>query len=428
LIDLRQGDCLEILPTLDAASVDAVVTDPPYGLEFMGKEWDKLGERGRHAGTERKSVLREMEFKDFGTMPNFSTQTRNPKCRTCNRYKWDHVGRKCECEAPEFEHRHMGNEQQAFHHAWATAVLRVLRPAGYLLAFGGTRTYHRLACAVEDAGFEVRDCLMWVYGSGFPKGRGCLKPAWEPILLCRKPGAKVEPLGIDECRVAGVPPSVPQPRFNSPTGQTYGMKTGEGRNGDMSHAAGRWPANVVHDGSDEVQEAFAAFGESTGAHGRNGKSYGPKPMFNGSIRETCQEITRDTGSAARFFYTAKASRREREDGLEGMPKHEESLDKWQEKDRRSGTARQPTEWVRKPVANHHPTVKPLALLEWLVKLACPPGGVVLDPFLGSGTTAVACWRTDRQCIGIERDAEYFRLAERRVEAARQKLGLFAELD
>src|SRR3954470_4981495 len=132
-VRLWEGDCLDALPTLKACSIDAVVTDPPYGLEFMGKNWD-------HG------------------IPG----------------------------VPYWQ-----------------AIKRVLKPGGYMTAFGGTRTWHRLTCAIEDAGFEIRDCLMWLYGSGFPKGKGCLKPAYEPILLCRKPGAKVLPLGIDACRVPG---------------------------------------------------------------------------------------------------------------------------------------------------------------------------------------------------------------------------------
>lgn len=130
---LHEGDCLQILPTLADASVDAVVTDPPYDLGFMGKKWDGTG--------------------------------------------------------------------VAFTPATWRAVLRTMKPGAYLLAFGGSRTYHRLTCAVEDAGFEVRDCLLWLYGTGFPKGQGCLKPAFETILLARKPGPRVLPLQVDECRV-----------------------------------------------------------------------------------------------------------------------------------------------------------------------------------------------------------------------------------
>jgi site-specific DNA-methyltransferase (adenine-specific) len=155
------------------------------------------------------------------------------------------------------------------------------------------------------------------------------------------------------------------------------------------HPSGRYPANLAHDGSEEVLEAFAEFGGNTGAHGRSGKNYGPKPMFSGPIRETRQEIVPDLGSAARFFFCAKASREERGEG------------------------------------NSHPTVKPLALMEWLVRLACPAGGLVLDPFAGSGTTILACLRTDRRCLAIEREPRYAEIIRARAarEEAREPLFL-----
>ncbi len=154
--DLHHGDCLEVMAAMDADSVAAVVTDPPYGLEFMGKDWDKLAvpKPGNLGG-----------FAD-GTKPSF-----------------------------ERVKRHLP-AMQRWHEQWATDALRVLAPSHYLLAFGGTRTWHRLACALEDAGFEIRDTLMWLYGSGFPKGKACLKPAWEPVILARKPGPMRE-LGIE---------------------------------------------------------------------------------------------------------------------------------------------------------------------------------------------------------------------------------------
>ena len=301
-IELIHGDCLEVLPTIEAGSADCVVTDPPYGLKFMGKKWD-------HG------------------IPGVPT--------------WE-------------------------------AVLATLADSSYLLTFGGTRTYHRLACAVEDAGFEIRDCLNWLYGSGFPKGKGCLKPAWEPILLARKPG-KVKPLGIDECRVGT--------------------------------SKGRWPANVVHDGSDEVMEGFPETTSGSGARGGFNFRGGPR-----SDRDTV--FDGDSGSAARFFYCAKASRAERNAGLEGMPEVACGMmedDAYPIKTG-SGNLRNTKR------TNHHPTVKPLALLQWLVKLACPPGAVCLDPFIGSGSTALACLRTGRRCIGIEIDKGYFEIAKRRVMA------------
>ena len=194
---IHVADCRQAMAAMEPESVDAIVSDPPYGLSFMGKGWD-------HS-------VPGVEF---------------------------------------------------WREAW-----RVAKPGAHLVAFGGTRTYHRLVCAIEDAGWEIRDQLAWLFGSGFPKslnldgereGWGtALKPAHEPIVLARKPligtvAANVTAhgtgaLNVDGCRVEGALPSVPQPRFNSPTGTTYGFKAGEGRNGEMSKAAGRWPANVILD-------------------------------------------------------------------------------------------------------------------------------------------------------------------------------------
>jgi site-specific DNA-methyltransferase (adenine-specific) len=292
-------------------------------------------------------------------------------------------------------------KMQAWNFRWATAALRVLKPGGYMLCFGGTRTYHRLACAVEDAGFEIRDCLMWIYGSGFPKGKGCLKPAYEPILLCRKPGKKVLPLGIDECRV----PTDEKLGGGDQSDRTKSKPEGWDRpwmrdveakaahaervNRNVAHAEllGRWPANVVHDGSEEVLEAFAAFGNRN-AGGFPQRRFADKTrntfgIFNG--HKCSPGIGRSHGTAARFFYTAKASRRERGEG------------------------------------NNHPTVKPLTLVEWLVKLVSRKGELVLDPFYGSGTTGLACLKTGRFIIGIEKNRKYLRIATRRLHFAnRQK--------
>jgi hypothetical protein len=283
------------------------------------------------------------------------------------------------------------------------AALRVLKPGGYMLAMGGSRTYHRLACAVEDAGFEIRDCLMWLYGTGFPKGAGCLKPAYEPILLARRPGPKVLPLGVDECRVPceGGSPSVDRRKGTAP-----------GRPGEYGHtivnritperyaedrpgeALGRWPANVLHDGSEDVLEAFAAFGEKSSHDTRDdGSEYVHEKAGNayqfstrGGMKQRKPIGRADSGSAARFFYCAKASRSERGEG------------------------------------NLHPTVKPLALMRWLVRLACPKGGRVLDPFGGSGTTGKACLAEGRRAVLIEREPAYAAIARKRIA---DEAGLFA---
>jgi len=236
--------------------------------------------------------------------------------------------------------------------------------------------------------------------SGFPKGKGCLKPAWEPILLARKPGAKVLPLGIDECRV---PCAEPNPSIARRQGKPCGRP---GEYGDTivnritperyaekrpGEALGRYPANVTHDGSEEVLAAFAAFGKHGGSGGaRRTTALGRMNDDRWEPKEQVIDRPTDTGTAARFFYCAKASRADRGEG------------------------------------NSHPTVKPQALMQWLVKLVCPPGGTVLDPFAGSGSTAVACVKTGRACVAVEREEEYCRIAERRIAEAEAAVPLFAE--
>lgn len=325
--EILQGDCREAMKTLPDASVDAIVTDPPYELGFMGKGWDKTG---------------------------------------------------------------VANDVAV----WAEC-LRVLKPGGYLLAFSGTRTYHRMACAVEDAGFEIRDQLAWVYGSGFPKshngawGGTALKPAWEPIVMARKPliGTVEEnwmvhgtgALNVEGCRVetdenlnGGAYAKVRQESTSE--WATLHKTTGA----EFVQPAGRWPANLAHDGSDEV---LAAFPQAPGQQGATGKR--TQGVRYSAVTETGEGIAPrpDAGSAARFFYCAKASRRDRGDG------------------------------------NTHPTVKPTELMRWLVRLVTPTGGVVLDPFTGSGSTGKAAMLEGFQFIGCELNPDYINLAEARIAAA-----------
>ena len=370
------GDCTNVMRSLPAGSVDAVVTDPPYGLEFMGKEWDSFG--GGRVGMPG--------IGDRGT-PWVSSQGWNGlRCRKCGHLP--HGGSPCQCPNPDIR---AADDRwllfQEFNRQWAVESLRVLKPGGYLLAFGGTRTYHRLTCAVEDAGFEVRDCLMWMYGTGFPKGNGCLKPAWEPILLARRPGPKVLPLGVDECRIAAeMRPLIAADRRKGLTGNALKGADGSLCGSRMAGVTteGRYPANVVHDGSDEVMETFAAFGERRPGE-RPAKRTGLGYM-GGANGTTGEREVLDSGTAARFFYCAKASKSDRGEG------------------------------------NTHPTVKPVALMRWLARLVCPPGGLVLDPFGGSGTTAVACILEGRRCYLIERELGYAEIALGRIAEAKKKQG------
>lgn len=256
---LHAGDCLTILAGQPADSFDAIVTDPPYGTEFMGQRWD-AGVPGA----------------DY----------------------WQ-------------------------------AALRVAKPGAHLLAFGGTRTFHRLACAIEDAGWELRDTIMWVYANGFPKNGAALKPAWEPILLCRKPlvgtlrqnvrrfgtGA----LNIDACRIGLNGEDQPTGSGNRTNGNIYAQdewtKTQMDNGGNTTPSQGRWPANLIHDGSAEVIELFPEqSGGGTPRRRLSDKFRNTYGAFKGNGTES--GIGASAGNAARFFYCAKASKRDREEGLD----------------------------------------------------------------------------------------------------------------
>lgn len=259
---------------------------------------------------------------------------------------------------------------------WAT-VATILRPGAFVVAFGGTRTYHRLACAIEDGGFVIQDCIMWLFGTGFPKRRDMLKPAYEPIVLAYKPGS-ARPMQIDECRIATDDDMGDPHRFAKSSehpGWARPSHTAEhiAKRGERAIAAalqlGRWPANVCHDGSDEVMEAFP---DSAGQLRRTGPEFGDKYSRGvyGDYGPITEHLPRgDTGSAARFFFQAKAG----------------AQDRW---------------------GSRHPTVKPIELMRWLVKLVTPPDGLVLDPFAGSGTTGAAAFAEGRNAILIEREEAY----------------------
>ena len=453
MIDIRHGDSREVLKTLADASIDSVVCDPPYALVSVVQ---RFGNSPRSERTEK---------------------TENPYGRTGRGFmgqKWD-------------------TGETAFAVEFWAEVMRVLKPGGHVVAFSGTRTYHRLACAIEDAGFEMRDMLQWLYGSGFPKSHDvskgidkaedyrlqaavrraavaaveaaglalpnnsrhdwtvgnhapgdkwwaefqswipglsdsdrervegaivetvqksagwftqgdiytirasatetsaiwegwgtALKPACEPIVLARKPLAGTVvgnvlvhgtgALNIDGCRVGDEGGTAKA----APVKTTKTVNTfGNGLNGGVVRTidAGRWPANVVHDGSDEVLSLFPDTASGgylpEGGMRSHGSTYGA-PNARGE-----QKFTGSDGSAARFFYTAKADATDR-------------------------------------LGSKHPTVKPTDLMRWLCRLVTPPGGLVLDPFAGSGSTGVAAVFEGFDAILIEREAEYVDDIRRRI--------------
>jgi site-specific DNA-methyltransferase (adenine-specific) len=326
-------------------------------------------------------------------------------------------------------------------------VCRALKPGAHLLAFGGTRTYHRMASAIEAAGFEIRDSLIWIYGSGFPKslnlGNGlgtALKPAHEPIVLARKPfkgsvRSNVETFGtgalnVDACRIGTEE-------------RTYDLKGGENLNrlarvggSDSEHAKGcgaygvgarqitigeatvngRWPANVCLDESAAMvldeQSGELVSGSGT-LHRHTDKFRNTYGAFVGG--DETMALYGDSGGASRFFYVAKPSREERDMGCHDLPE-KSPVELTGRKDGSAGL-KHGRSGTDRAARNHHPTVKPVELMRWLVRLVTPPGGTCLDPFLGSGTTGMACVYEQREFIGIEREAEYVAIAGRRIADA-----------
>jgi len=445
-VTLYLGDCLAVLPGLPDCSVDAVVTDPPYGLEFMGREWDSFKPSAARVRTRVDGRTNPVEGKSVTATP---------------------------------EAYIAGQPFQRWCEAWAAECLRVLKPGGWLLAFGGTRTSHRLVCGIEDAGFEIRDStadltgydapgLMWVYGSGFPKSRDvskaidkaagaerevvgrykhpdrdddwssypscsavkpskdaygdfagrvmdvtapatedaarwegwgtALKPGWEPIAVARKPLAGTVAqnvlaygtgaLNVNGCRVETADNLSGGAHARNGSERHDGAENWRfriGGAGEYEQPSGRWPPNVVL-GEEAAAELDRQSGvlqgggrlDAAGIKAEN-KIYGRRPEARNGIWE------RDIGGASRFFpvfrYEAKAPASER---------------------------------PRLPDGTAHPTVKPVGLMAWLVRLVTPPGGLVLDPFAGSGATAEACIVEGFRCVLIEQDPPSAELIKTRL--------------
>ena len=320
---LLEGDCLEVLGELEPESVDAIVTDPPYGIGFQHERWDSaaIREAAARAGHDRLAPSEAFEA-------------------------WCRI--------------------------WAAECRRVMKPGAFLAAFGSPRTYHRLACGVEDAGLEIRDTLMWLYGTGmsksrrYPGGRATtLKPAFEPIVLARRP-------------------------LDGTTEETLARHGTGALCAAQCRTHGRHPANVIASHEPGCEEG------------------GCEPGCAAALIDAEAERVRARSGPrtppSRFLYCPKASRAERDAGCERLPARALDLFPNAQGSRKPAVARNP-----------HPTVKPLELMRWLVRLLCPPGGLVLDPTVGSGTTGAAAALEGRRFLGIELEPAYLEIAAARIE-------------
>ena len=470
---LHLGDCLDAIRTLPDNSVDSVVTDPPYGIRFMGKSWDG-------ADIEARAAYR-------ASMPSHA-----PACGPNGGH------RSVAAEAGKYDMTPEGMRAfQAFTLEWAAECLRVLKPGGHLLSFASARTYHHMAVGIEMAGFEIRDQIMWVFGSGFPKsldvskaidkaagaerevvgrkiGRAAtpvadfrggnlvgatgridtsaitapatddaaqwegwgtaLKPAHEPICVARKPlekgltvAANVLKWGTGAINIAGCRVGVTDEAYArncSGDRGAAGTRSIEGqgvtslRSGGGSAASGRWPANLIHDGSRVVVELFPAdAGASSPVKGTEptANGFSGAVAYSGMMGRVEGAFHDDSGSAARFFYCAKTSRRDRHEGLvDPGPQFKQ------------GTTLRKVE--NTPTAgNNHPTVKPTDLMAYLLRLVTPVGGVALDPFMGSGSTGKAAMLEGFEFIGCELDEAYMAIARARISHGHAKAAALREL-
>lgn len=433
--EVLHGDCRALMADMEGCSVDSIVTDPPYGLEFMGREWDAPWKQTAGGFTAPGIGDRATPW------PSYLGSNRS-RCAKCKKLVGQ-GGSPCKCEVPEpvLQDAQRMRLFQDWCHEWAAEALRVLKPGGWLLAFGGSRTYHRMACAIEDAGFEIRDQIMWIYGSGFPKGGNrdgkgtCLKPAHEPIVLARKPligsVARNEAafgtgaLNIDACRIhaddaQGGAYTVKRLKPGATLEKTGGNWRPEDSDvlyhGEMK--AGRWPANIVHDGSDDVVGGFplTTSGLMKGGTRRAAQDHPGSVCygtFGGDAATT--DTYADRGSAARFFYCAKASKADRDEGLSAFVP--QAFVQFQTGNGESGKASSLSDGRETQYRNTHPTVKPEALMRWLVRLITPPGGRVLDPFTGSGSTGKAAVLEGFDFVGCELTPEYLPIANARIAAA-----------
>lgn len=428
------GDCLEELREMPDNSIDSLVTDPPYGWRFMGKAWDTPDI------SKQTKIIEEDEWR-------VASDGRRRKKRQMFDTKDQAAG--------SYDQTLTGNQAfQEFSKAWAIEAYRVLKPGAHILVFCGPRTYHRMASGVEDAGFEIRDQMQWLFGSGFPKsfnigkatqdpkwdGWGtALKPANEPILLARKPlsektvAANVLKHGcgginIDASRIATGPEGLTKGGCTK-VGGMFG--SGNEVTNPQGHTQGRFPANLVLSHSVDCGDgvnwgctpgcAVAELDRQSLEGGMHGAGKARRKIVESHYNATSFDMSNarqmnrvgDSGGASRFFYCAKASKRERNEGCEGEIKEKQGA----RPNSKDMSGKFPDHDHRPTGGNNHPTVKPKKLMSYLITMITPPGGTCLDPFAGSGSTGVAAIESGFKFIGIERESEYMEICKARVEHA-----------
>ena len=418
-VTLYLGDNLVILRAMRANSVDAFVTDSPYGIGFMGKEWDTFTRENVKTAAAMKQRKNPA---DLANLQNVYGRKRSPAM-----------------SPSQIEYDRTIEGQRGFQfwcEEWAREVFRVLKPGGHLLACGTPRSSHRMVCGIEDAGFEIRDCIAWLFGQGFPKSHNledgwgtALKPGHEPICVARKPfDGTIEEnferwgvgaLNIDRCRL-----EVTDDEYAKNASGDRGHEDNRTRNHEAfkmtagsASDIGRWPPNVALD-EDAARELDAQSGvRVSGANPtRRGSDKFRKIFGKFKGEQNCTPARgADAGGASRFFFCPKPSRLERDYGCDDMP----MLTPGECTDRQDGSA------GLRPYAgagrsgggrNPHPTVKPVNLMRWLIWLVTPPAGVVADPFLGSGTTGMAAVVDGYTFIGIEREPDYLETSYARILA------------
>lgn len=422
-VELINDDCFRILPGIPDNSFDACIIDGPYGIRFMGKAWDG-------ANIEAQAKRR------MGQKQQAPTSKGGPRTKPRQGYA-EAAG---SYNLPLYANRAF----QSWTRQWASEMYRILKPGAYIASFGSTRTYHRMAAGIEDAGFEIRDQLAWVFGSGFPKSKNlggdregwgtALKPGWEPICLGRKPlsgtvAETVAEFGTGAINIAGcrvpVDAAVDAAQLRSmersqrTTGDGWGMSTVSGGECAVVRPDGRWPANLCHDGSDEVLAGFPkAAGAQAAVTGEepSAAADGTRCFHKFARTANSQPRIETDESAARFFYCAKASRADRNAGCENMPQKQLL---WSSGTQNTGSFQ--SENTDRNVSNFHPTVKPTALMRWLCRLITPPGGRIIDSLMGSGSTGRGAVLEGFSFMGIEREAPYFSIAQARIAEASGEL-------